>query len=108
MSEQKPLYVYRLDRETGIIEDYIVTDYQKYRDEVSYRLPDSTNVFFTKYKDFDKAKSGKVVSWKKDKSTSTQMIVEDLKQKRSKSYEDYQRYDYLISMVFDGLTADWR
>ncbi len=99
MSEQKPLYVYRLDRETGIIEDYELTEYQTYRDEVSYRLPDSTNVFFTKFKDFDKAKSGKVVSWEMDKETATKMLLDDLYDKRNKSYEDYSRYDSLIVKV---------
>ena len=97
--EQKPLYVYRIDRETGIIEDYIVTDYQKYRDEVGYTLPDSTNRFFTKFRDFDIAKSGKVVSWKIDKLVASTMLMTDLCDKRTKAYDDYKRYDALISKI---------
>ena len=50
-------------------------------------------------RDFDIAKSGKVVSWEMDKLVAATMLMTDLCDKRTKAYDDYKRYDALINKI---------
>lgn len=94
-NDQKPIYVFRLIRDTGEIQRYEVTNYFISHAVVVFCLPDIHNTYRVRISDFNKVKSGKVVSHTDSTEAAVRLFIAYLEEKINKVQSDLNRYKEL-------------
>lgn len=96
----KVLYVFRINKETGEIEKFELTDYEDRASSYAYRLPTNpVNTCWIRKNNMDKVKSGKYISFDNCYDKAVRALLDDLDAKMDKAQSDLNRFNELSVKV---------
>lgn len=107
----EPLYLFKLNEETGEVKKYTITDYE------DGRAHWSSNLAFRSYKisgtryycydtDLDMFKNGRVYSWDDSIEHARSIMATSIKKRRAKANREYKKWDKLFKRLMGEPVKD--